>query len=117
MSRKRGRIQGEVGGWDDGHRIGADLGRVRGQRGGFGGGLRPAVDEQPAAEGGSEDDRGPSPLVGAEEDPLAGGAAGEDAVGAVSHQEADHWPDGGLVHTIASRGERGRGGHDERWTI
>ena len=114
VGRQRIGIEREVGRRDDRDGIGRDLAGVRGEHHRLGGRLRPAVDDQPAPNRGAKDDRRPLPFVGAEQDPLAGGAAGEDSVGAALLEEADHRPDRGLVERIAAGGQRRRGSDDER---
>jgi len=53
----------------------------------------------------------------AEQDPLAGGAAGEHAVGAVPLQELDHRLNGSLVDGSAAGSQRRGGGDDEGWAV
>ena len=110
-------IQREVRRRDDGDRIRPDLGRVGREGRRLGRGLRAAVNEELAADRGAEDDHGTHPLIGAEQDPLPGGAAGEDTVPTMLLEESDHGPDGRLVERTAAGSQRRRGRDDERWAV
>ena len=94
--------------------IRADLGRVSGQGGRVTRRLCAGVHDQPAADRGAVGDRHAAPLLEREQDPLAGGAAGEDAVGAVLGEEGGERPDGLLVDPLAVVGERRHCRHDQR---
>ena len=72
------------------------------------------MDDEDPADGGAEGARDAAPLLEAQEDPLAGGAADEGAVGAVRLEERDVRADRRLVERGAAIAQRGDDGRDQR---
>ena len=76
--------------------------------------LRAGVHDKAAAHGRAVGDRHASALLEGQQDALAGGAAGEDAIRAVLGEKGAERPDALLVHPFSVLGERRDGRHDQR---
>ena len=114
MRRERLVVEREVRRRNDRDRIGLELGRVGRQCNGVGGRLGSRMDDQRAAQCDAERTGRAAALLEAQQDPLAGRAAGEDAIGAVRLEERHVWRHGLLVELRATIAQRRDGGDDER---